>query len=140
MESMPVHNSAKLIISLVLAALAASPALAQDAVRGKETYLRYCATCHGTDAQGGGPTGAVLTLQPTDLTRLSIANGGTFPTVRVVMRIDGREPLVSHGSPMPMYGEFFEGRDVAMKAPNGMPILTSQPVVDLVVWLESIQD
>jgi hypothetical protein len=41
---------------------------------------------------------------------------------------------------MPMYGEFFEGRDVAMKAPNGMPILTSQPVVDLVVWLESIQD
>ena len=137
---MPVHNSAKLIISLVLAALAASPALAQDAVRGKETYLRYCATCHGTDAQGGGPTGAVLTLQPTDLTQLSTANGGTFPTVRVVMRIDGREPLVSHGSPMPMYGEFFEGRDVAMKAPNGMPILTSQPVVDLVVWLESIQD
>ena len=134
------HNSAKLIISLVLAALAASPALAQDAVRGKETYLRYCATCHGTDAQGGGPTGAVLTLQPTDLTQLSTANGGTFPTVRVVMRIDGREPLVSHGSPMPMYGEFFEGRDVAMKAPNGMPILTSQPVVDLVVWLESIQD
>ena len=134
------HNSAKLIISLVLAALAASPALAQDAVRGKETYLRYCATCHGTDAQGGGPTGAVLTLQPTDLTQLSTANGGTFPTVRVVMRIDGREPLVSHGSPMPIYGAFFEGRDVAMKAPNGMPILTSQPVVDLVVWLESIQD
>ena len=134
------HNSAKLIISSVMAALAASPALAQDAVHGKETYLRYCATCHGTDAQGGGPTGAVLTLQPTDLTRLSTANGGTFPTVRVVIRIDGREPLVSHGSPMPIYGEFFEGRDVAMKAPNGMPILTSQPVVDLVVWLESIQD
>ena len=137
MEDMPVHNSAELILFFLLAA---SPALGQDAVRGKETYLRYCATCHGIDARGGGPTGAVLTLQPTDLTRLSTANGGTFPTVRVVMRIDGREPLVSHGSPMPMYGEFFEGRDVAMKAPNGMPILTSQPVVDLVVWLESIQD
>ena len=137
---MLVHNSGKLIISLGMAVMAASPTLAQDAVLGKETYLRYCATCHGTDAQGGGPTGAVLTLQPTDLTQLSTANGGTFPTVRVVMRIDGREPLVSHGSPMPIYGEFFEGRDVAMKAPNGMPILTSQPVVDLVVWLESIQD
>jgi mono/diheme cytochrome c family protein len=137
---MPVQNSAKLIISLVLAVVAASPTLAQDAVRGKETYLRYCATCHGTDARGGGPTGAVLTLRPTDLTRLSTTNDGSFPTIRVVKRIDGREPLVSHGSPMPMYGEFFEGRDVAMKAPNGMPILTSQPVVDLVVWLESIQD
>ena len=137
MEDMPVHISAKLILSLILAA---SPALGQDAVRGKETYLRYCATCHGIDARGGGPTGAVLTLRPTDLTQLSAANGGTFPTIRVVMRIDGREPLVSHGSPMPIYGEFFEGRDVAMKAPNGMPILTSQPVVDLVVWLQSIQD
>ncbi len=137
MEDMPVHISAKLILSLILAA---SPVLGQDAVRGKETYLRYCATCHGIDARGGGPTGAVLTLRPTDLTQLSAANGGTFPTIRVVMRIDGREPLVSHGSPMPIYGEFFEGRDVAMKAPNGMPILTSQPVVDLVVWLQSIQD
>jgi mono/diheme cytochrome c family protein len=137
---MPVHNSAKLIISGVLAVLASSPALAQDDVRGKETYLRYCATCHGLDARGGGPTAAVLTLLPTDLTRLSTTNGGTFPTVRVVMRIDGREPLVSHGSPMPIYGAFFEGRDVAIKAPNGMPILTSQPVVDLVVWLESIQE
>ena len=134
------HNSGKLIISLGMAVMAASPTLAQDAVLGKETYLRYCATCHGLDARGGGPTAAVLTLQPTDLTQLSTTNGGTFPTVRVVMRIDGREPLVSHGSPMPIYGEFFEGRDLAMKAPNGMPILTSQPVVDLVVWLESIQD
>ena len=80
--------------------------------------------------------GIVLTLRPTDLTRLPSSNGGTFPTIRVVMLIDGRELLVSHGSPMPIYGEFFEGRDVAMKAPNGMPILTSKPVVDLVVWLE----
>ena len=86
------------------------------------------------------PGPAVLTLRPTNLTRRPTTNGGTFPTIRVVMRIDGREPLVSHGSPMPIYGEFFEGRDVAMKAPNGMPILTSQPVVDLVDWLEDTQD
>lgn len=38
------------------------------------------------------------------------------------MRIDGRKPLVSHGSPMRIYGEFFE------------------PVVNLVVWLEGTQD
>ena len=56
------------------------------------------------------------------------------------MQIDGCEPLVCHGSPRPIYGEFFEGRDVAMKTPKGMPILTSQPVVDLDVWLEGTQD
>ena len=67
-------------------------------------------------------TVAVLALRPTYLTRLSTTKGSTFPTIRVVKRIDGREPLVSHGSPMPIYGEFFE------------------PVVNLVVWLEGTQD
>lgn len=38
------------------------------------------------------------------------------------MRIDGRKLLGSHGSPMPIYGKFFE------------------PVVNLVVWLEGTQD
>lgn len=41
---------------------------------------------------------------------------------------------------MPIYGGFFEGSDRAMKTPSGRPILTSEPVVDLVAWLESIQD
>ena len=97
--------------------------------------------------RSGAPSGArsrtrriVLTLRPTDLTRLPTANGGTFPTIRVVMQIDGCEPLVCHGSPKPIYGEFFAGRDMAMEAPNGIPILTSQPVVNLVVWLEGTQD
>lgn len=125
------------LISAML--LLAGPAMAQDVQKGGETYLRYCATCHGVSAQGGGPTASILTLQPTDLTRLRASNGGVFPTERVVMRIDGRETLVSHGSPMPIYGEFFEGSDAAMKTPAGMPVLTSQPIVDLVAWLESIQ-
>ncbi|MGB8813710.1 MAG: c-type cytochrome [Paracoccaceae bacterium] len=129
-------NKASLISAMLLLAGAA---MAQDVQKGEETYLRYCSTCHGVNAQGGGPTAAVLTLQPTDLTRLRASNGGIFPTERVVMRIDGREPLVSHGSPMPIYGEFFEGSDAAMKTPEGMPILTSQPIVDLVAWMESIQ-
>ena len=97
--------------------------------------------------RSGAPSGArfrtrrtVLTLRPTDLTRLATTNGGTFPTIRLVIQIDGRGPVVCHGSPMPIYGEFFAGRDVTMKAPNGIPILTSQPVVNLVVWLEGTQD
>ena len=97
--------------------------------------------------RSGAPSGSrsrtrrtVLTLRPTDLTRLPTTNGGTFSTSRVVIQIDRRGPLVSHSSPRPIYGEIFEGRDVDMKTPNGMPILTSQPVVDLDVWLEGTQD
>jgi hypothetical protein len=55
------------------------------------------------------------------------------------MRIDGRDPLVSHGSMMPVYGDFFEGTDVATKAETGQPIMTSQPIVDLLAYLQSLQ-
>ncbi len=82
----------------------------------------------------------VLLVQPADLTKLSQKEDGAFPTYRVVKRIDGRDPLVSHGSDMPVYGWFFEGNDVAISAQTGQPIMTSQPVADLVAWLRTIQE
>lgn len=112
---------------------------AQDIHAGTQTYERYCAACHGLDGTGQGPMRAVLTLMPSDLTALKATNNGQFPIERVVRRIDGRDPLVSHGSPMPVYGSFFEDRDVGLKTEQGQTILTSQPVVDLVAYLESLQ-
>ena len=57
----------------------------------------------------------------------------------VVQRIDGRDPLVSHGSPMPVYGPYFEGQDTAIKTDVGQPILTSKPIADLVAYLKTLQ-
>lgn len=129
-------------LSLALATFVsclASPLIAQDADAGAALYTRFCATCHGVTAEGGGPMSPSLVIQPPDLTELSARNNGVFPVVRVVMRIDGREPLVSHGSPMPVYGDFFEGDDAAVKAETGQPILTSRAVVDLMAYLEGVQ-
>ena len=128
--------------ALTFAALAAaSPLAAQDPDLGEALYRTHCAACHGTDAQGNGPMASILTLQPTDLTALTSANDGTFPTTEAVKRIDGRDPLVAHGSPMPVYGDFFEGGPmVAVKAPSGQPIMTTEPVANLVAFLRSIQD
>ncbi|WP_417726930.1 c-type cytochrome [Roseovarius sp.] len=115
------------------------PAQAQDLRAGTQTYERYCAACHGRDGTGHGPMRAVLTLLPADLTALAATNNGHFPVERVVRRIDGRDPLVSHGSPMPIYGAFFEDRDVGLRTERGQTILTSQPVVDLVTYLQTLQ-
>lgn len=115
------------------------PLAAQDAARGAELYSRHCAVCHGIEATGRGPMAAVLTLAPTDLTALSAGNGGRFPTVRVVTRIDGRDPLVSHGSPMPLFGQLYERQDTMIQAPDGMPILTSREIADLIAHIESLQ-
>ena len=116
------------------------PLAAQDVQRGAELFQFYCATCHGTAATGNGPMSPSLVVQPSDLTGLQERNAGVFPTIRVVMRIDGRDPLVSHGSEMPVYGDFFEGFDVATKAETGQPIMTSQPIVDLLAYLKGIQE
>lgn len=110
-----------------------------DAVAGEALYQAHCAVCHGTKADGRGPMAPVLLVQPADLTTIVARHGGSFPLERVAARIDGRDPLVSHGSDMPIYGQFFEGRDVTLRTDAGQPMLTSQPIADLVAWLRTIQ-
>lgn len=111
-----------------------------DIMEGENLFLDFCATCHGRNATGNGPMASVMTLQPTDLTQLQSRNDGVFPVGRVIARIDGREPLVSHGSPMPIFGDFFEGNDAVTKTETGQPFLTSQPIIDLLAWLISMQE
>lgn len=120
--------------------LVSTPALAQDVSEGALLFERHCATCHGIDGKGKGPMAAVLLIQPTDLSALSAANDGAFPTLRVVRRIDGRDPLVSHGSPMPVYGDFFEGDGAALQTASGQPLMTSRAIADLVAFLKDIQE
>jgi len=126
-----------------MAAFAALPlggmAQAQDAQIGQDLYLKHCATCHGINADGQGPMGPALVVQPKDLTLLTAENDGTFPLMRVVRRIDGREPLVSHGSAMPVYGEFFQGDDTALKTASGQPVLVGRAIADLVAYLQTKQ-
>lgn len=125
---------------LTLAGLSAAPLLAQDAEHGRALFQTHCATCHGADADGQGPLAPALVLQPVDLTTLASRNGGAFPLERVINRIDGTDPLVSHGSPMPVFGPYFDGvANTPMKLPNGQPILVSQPIADLVGYLQSLQ-
>lgn len=125
-----------------LAALCAcaAPAFAQDADIGRSLFQTHCANCHGAEADGQGPLAPALVLQPTDLTALSANNDGTFPLEPVLRRIDGTDPLVSHGSPMPVYGPYFEGvANTPMKLSSGQPILVPEPMADLVAYLMSVQ-
>jgi mono/diheme cytochrome c family protein len=130
----------KLLVVWAAASLTAVPALAGDAERGRETYWRYCSSCHGKEAEGHGPMRPVLMVPPADLTVLAGENGGVFPLARVIRRIDGRDPLMAHGSEMPVYGDFFrEGGRVRLRTADGETIPTSGKVADLVAYLEAIQ-
>ncbi len=126
--------------AFAVAAAMAGAGQAQDIAAGAESFAAHCATCHGSDAAGDGPMASILVKQPPDLTRLAARNGGLFPRARVVFRIDGRDQLVAHGGEMPIFGGLFEGNTVAIKDQSGQPILASEAIVDLVAWLETIQE
>ncbi|MBM7066860.1 cytochrome c [Actibacterium sp. 188UL27-1] len=135
------HHSIQLVL-LSLALFFAGPATAQsgDVAEGQALFQTYCATCHGNQARGDGPTAEMMVINPPDLTQLAAMHDGEFPVLWVARRIDGRDLIPSHGLPMPIFGSFFEGTDVPIKVPTGQPMMVSQPLADLLVWLESIQE
>ena len=128
------------VVSLV--AGLASPAIAEiaDAGRGAEVFAEACAVCHGAGGEGDGPMSRVLTIAPPDLTGLAAANDGVFPASWVAFRIDGRSPVVSHGGDMPLFGRLFGMPDGSVASETGQPIITAQPIADVVAYLRTIQD
>lgn len=117
-----------------------TPLSAQENQVGAESFRAACAVCHGADARGGGEFADVLTIKPPDLTRLSQANDGVFPYLKVFQTIDGRASLRAHGtSVMPIWGDTFT-RDVGQSAgPLGSELLVRARIVALVDYLEAIQ-
>lgn len=83
-----------------------------DVASGKQTYTEYCATCHGTDGKGMGPTASVLLIPPSDLTTLAKKHGDKFPEEYVTRIVRLGKPIPAHGSvEMPIWGPVFSARD-----------------------------
>jgi mono/diheme cytochrome c family protein len=101
--------------------------------RGRASFLRYCAACHGEKADGNGPMATSLRVAPTDLRRIAERRGG-FERAAVAARIDGRTRANAHGSEeSPVWGwKGFRAR----KGSGGQP---SQRMLDMLAYLESIQ-
>ncbi len=87
----------------------ANPAPLIDSIQGPALYQAYCASCHGAGAKGDGVMTASLKVKPSDLSRISARNGGTFPLMRIERIISGEElPPAGHGSSqMPVWGPIF---------------------------------
>jgi mono/diheme cytochrome c family protein len=81
---------------------------------GRDLFEFYCATCHGRDGRGRGPTASALKTPPADLTKIAARNGGTFPRARVAGLVTGDDVLgtPAHGSrEMPVWGPIFHALD-----------------------------
>jgi mono/diheme cytochrome c family protein len=81
------------------------PPNAQAPATGKVDFMRNCASCHGTNGKGHGPDVQALGIKPSDLTAISLRNGGVFPYQKVEDDIDGRKTVPGHKRfDMPFWG------------------------------------
>jgi len=110
------------------------PSSPQKATEGRATFLKFCASCHGTSGHGDGPVVFSLRSPPPDLTTLANRHGGKYPAGYVSAVISFGRSLASHGSEdMPVWGSRFRTLDPAHD-PTGQ-----QHIDDLVAFIQSLQ-
>jgi mono/diheme cytochrome c family protein len=110
------------------------PATYTDPSSGKEMYKQYCASCHGLDGKGDGPAQPALKVPATNLTTLSLKNGGMFPGAHISAVLQGDSLTPAHGSKdMPVWGPIFHSMGGHSQAQVQLRIR------NLVNYLETIQ-
>jgi mono/diheme cytochrome c family protein len=102
---------------------------------GAGLFRTYCASCHGSDARGGGALADQMRKIPPDLTTFAARNGGVFPSERVRRIIDGRD-VASHGDrEMPVWGDAFT------RTRGGLGEAAVKERIDAIVrYLDAIQE
>jgi mono/diheme cytochrome c family protein len=105
-----------------------------SAASGQETFLKYCASCHGKTAKGDGPAVFVFRTPPPDLTTLSKRHENKFPAGYVGVVLTFGKRFDSHGSEdMPVWGSTFKTLD-PVHDPTGQ-----QHIDDVVAYIRSLQ-
>jgi len=129
-----VRGPLALLSLALLAGCGRETSVAQD---GRDTYLRYCASCHGSEGRGDGPLAGSLTKPPSDLTQLAKRNAGRYDEAAVMAVIDGRRQVAAHGTrDMPVWGAVFEEEGRGEPYPAYQGLLKSRFLVDYLATLQ----
>ncbi len=104
---------------------------------GEETFLRFCASCHGEQARGDGPVASAIPITVPDLTLIRRRQGEEFPEQTLRKIIDGRDVVIFHGTRyMPVWGyEFWVEEGADEKAGERVEII----IANLIEYIVSIQ-
>ena len=74
-----------------------------------------------------------------DLTELANRNDGVFPLLKVIQAIDGRAVIRGHGNPMPVFGNRYRAEAISGNAIFGAKAITRGRVLELALYIQSIQ-
>ncbi len=109
----------------------------EDARDGRKYFVRYCASCHGTDGAGDGPVAKSLARPPANLRLLADKYGLPLPAARIAEFIDGRDASRAHGTAdMPVWGEKLYAMGEGERGEFGI----GEVIGKIVAYLNTIQD
>jgi mono/diheme cytochrome c family protein len=129
----------RLLIALCAALSVAQPVLAagDDVADGHKNFVRYCASCHGTDGLGDGPVAKSLATPPANLRKLGDKYGMPLPAHRIAELIDGRDTARAHGShEMPVWGEKLYELGAGERGEYGI----GEVIGKIIAYLNTIRD
>ena len=128
----------ELIFVLGVTLLVAQPSQsADDVAEGHKYFVRYCASCHGTDALGDGPVAKSLATPPANLRKLGDKYGMPLPAHKIAEFIDGRDTPRAHGShEMPVWGEKLYEMGAGERGEYGI----GEVIGKIIAYLNTIQD
>jgi mono/diheme cytochrome c family protein len=105
-----------------------------DISAGRDLFLKYCASCHGSKAKGDGPAAFAMKTPPPDLTTIAKRHGGGFPAGYIGALLKFGRNLAAHGSQeMPVWGTRFRSLD-PVNDPTGQ-----NHIDDLLAFIRSLQ-
>jgi hypothetical protein len=134
----------RILSALAVATAFALPVTAQDYPQefeaGRAEYLAACAACHGENADGNGPIATMFDTRVPGLRNLAADNEGEFPLLDTFMIVDGRKEVRAHGNPMPVFGNRYKAELGAQLGDYGSETAVRARVLELVYYLQAIQD
>jgi len=107
---------------------------------GEVLFKENCVSCHGATGQGDGPQSARLGTAPADLTKIAARRDGVWPMLEVMSILDGYLKATNPREDMPVIEGLLDNDMVELDTGNGLTTLVPLKLIEVVNYLESIQD
>lgn len=108
-------------------------------VTAEALYQDVCSGCHGRDGTGNGEFASALLKRPSDLTTISLRNGGVYPRNKILTIIDGYERGAHFSEAMPNFGDGYLGEPIIWDDGSGFGTPVPAQLLALSDYIESIQ-
>jgi hypothetical protein len=112
----------------------------EAASTGEDLYSENCVSCHGVTGRGDGVNASKLSTSPADLTKIAARRDGVWPMLEVMAIIDGYSRNTLPREDMPVFENFLDNEMVEFDTGNGVEILVPHKLIEIVNYLETLQD